>query len=227
MAALQYCAIVGVVIVPAAIGSRVMAQPAIGYVPLKLDGRYVAWPVGDSGKLRLTWSITSEQAHFARTINCTDMAPLGALDDKISLERMKIEIVAAFKYWEASTPIEFSYSPDWRKANIVVGAQLHPAGIAYADVIHEPEPQADRGRIVKSLICLNPLARWKTSFDGNLKTHDLRYVIAHEIGHAIGLDHPSASGQLMSFRYEERFREPQSGDRAGVNSLYGKRANIH
>ena len=51
--------------------------------------------------------------------------------------------------------------------------------------------------IRQSLICLNPVKPWKVGFDGNLKVYDIRHTIAHEIGHAIGLDHPGASGSLM------------------------------
>jgi hypothetical protein len=65
------------------------------------------------------------------------------------------------------------------------------------------------------------LRRWKVGFDGNLKAYDLRYTLAHEIGHAIGLDHPPGPGQIMNYRYEERFRDLQSGDVFGAVALYG------
>ena len=77
--------------------------------------------------------------------------------------------------------------------------------------------------ISRSLICLNPTRQWKVGFDGDLQRYDLRYTFAHEIGHAIGLDHPMGAGQIMGYRYEERFRELQAGDISGVIQLYGKR----
>lgn len=58
---------------------------------------------------------------------------------------------------------------------------------------------------------------------GRLSHYDLRYALAHEIGHTIGLDHPGPSGQLMSFRYEERFHGLQPGNVAGLAALYGRR----
>lgn len=58
---------------------------------------------------------------------------------------------------------------------------------------------------------------------GRLSHYDLRYALAHEIGHTIGLDHPGPSGQLMSFRYEERFHGLQPKDVAGLAALYGHR----
>src|SRR5690606_1561780 len=57
--------------------------------------------------------------------------------------------------------------------------------------------------------------------DGNLDVYDLRYTIAHEIGHAIGLDHPGPAGQLMSYRYDEKQTGPQPGDINGAAMLYG------
>ena len=49
-------------------------------------------------------------------------------------------------------------------------------------------------------------------------SYDLRFTIAHEIGHAIGLDHPGATGQMMAFKYDEHFRQLQSGDIDGVTT---------
>ena len=75
--------------------------------------------------------------------------------------------------------------------------------------------------ISKALVCLDRTKQWKIGFDGNLQIYDLRYTIAHEIGHAIGLDHPSGAGQIMGYRYEERFRTLQEGDLKGAALLYG------
>ena len=50
--------------------------------------------------------------------------------------------------------------------------------------------------IRQSLICINAARPWKIGFDGNLDIYDVRQTLAHEIGHAIGLDHPGATGGL-------------------------------
>ena len=80
--------------------------------------------------------------------------------------------------------------------------------------------------IGRSLICLNPRQPWKIGFDGDLKVYDLRYTLAHEIGHAIGLDHPSPSGQLMSYRYDEGQPGLQPGDIKGAALLYGPKPGV-
>jgi hypothetical protein len=78
----------------------------------------------------------------------------------------------------------------------------------------------------RSLICLNPEHSWKVGFDGNLDVYDLRYTLKHEIGHAIGLDHPGTTSAVMSYRYEERFRQLQPGDIRGAVALYGSRQKL-
>ena len=76
-------------------------------------------------------------------------------------------------------------------------------------------------RIKKSLVCLNPVQRWKIGRDGDGEVYDLSYTLMHEIGHAIGLDHAGSRGQLMSFRYQDHLMGLQAGDIAGVRRLYG------
>jgi hypothetical protein len=53
--------------------------------------------------------------------------------------------------------------------------------------------------------------------------YDLRYTFMHEIGHAIGLDHPDSPEALMDYHYTEMFSALQPGDIAGADLLYGPR----
>ena len=75
--------------------------------------------------------------------------------------------------------------------------------------------------LTQAAICLNPEVSWRTAPDGDRDSYDLRLVLAHEIGHAIGLDHPGREGQLMGFAYQGNLSDLTPGDVAGVVLLYG------
>jgi predicted Zn-dependent protease len=120
--------------------------------------------------------------------------------------------------------IEFRLVSDAATADILIGAQARPIGRAFTNVSLRRFRGAMRcSPLDRSLICLNPEHSWKVGFDGNLDVYDLRYTLKHEIGHAIGLDHPGTTSAVMSYRYEERFRQLQPGDIRGAVALYGSR----
>ena len=181
--------------------------------------------------------------------NCGAMhafSDIFAVSPDISDEKAKQELHAAFAAWEGASDITFVEVDDARHANIIIGAADEPKGKAFANLSYQnghgttpvskalgksgPEPPANSyGRSVdgtvvaieQAYVCLNPHARWKVGFDGNLDVYDLRHTFTHEIGHAIGLDHPGRSGAIMAYRYDERVRELQPSDVAGVQKLYG------
>ncbi|WP_165814828.1 matrixin family metalloprotease [Labrenzia sp. 011] len=168
----------------------------------------------------------------------------------LSPAAIRKEAAAAFRLWEDASGVSFKEAASVGEADIVVGAQSLPRGYAFTSVQYaKPLPRrpdrtlgADRGlnrpgletarkkghagapdiaEITRSAVCLNPAHKWKIGFDGDLKSYDLRYTFAHEIGHAIGLDHYLRGRSIMHFKYRETFRALQPGDIAGARWLYG------
>ena len=198
------------------------ADPA--YRLLVLDGSLVRWAMPPSQRVTtVTYAYLQKAADFRDTHNCGRMLPPDAAlaASKVKTSTFRREVRAAFDMWEAAANIRFLETSNVGEAGILIGAEAEPRGRAFTNVA----PHAGSGRtvsdIAQSLICLNPATPWKVGFDGNLDVYDLRYTMAHEIGHAIGLDHPSAEGQLMSYRYVESGRALTPGDIAGAVALYG------
>lgn len=193
---------------------------------IRLDGSFMKW-----GAPRLGTGATVRYAFATRTTthpkarNCRAMAPLARLLAATGIRSavFRREAEAAFALWSAAADLRFERVEDPDRADILIGAQARPRGRAYANVDFKAAPGARIGVLERSLICLNPVHKWKIGFDGDLSVYDLRYTLAHEIGHAIGLDHPGAGGSLMGYRYDEKVHGLQPGDIAGAALLYGVR----
>ena len=193
---------------------------------LKFGGTGVRWRNVTPGQAPMvSYGMVAETREFIGARNCRKLTSLDriAATSHLSGEVIRREIDSAFAMWQAAANINFRAAEAPLTADILIGAEVEPAGWAFANVSYEAGSEGRGKRITQSLICLNPLKRWKIGFDGDLESYDLRYAIAHEIGHAIGLDHPAADGQIMGYRYKEQFRDLQPGDVAGAVLLYGRR----
>jgi hypothetical protein len=194
---------------------------------LDFDGVFVRWGgvEADSGPVTVTYAFVERPVQFSDARNCAAMVPVDDLLDhsRIARDAFRSEVAAAFQMWEEAANIRFVAAAPGSKPGILIGAQRDPVAFAFADVAYAKSGVETLRPIERSLICLNPTKRWKIGFDGNLAVYDLRYTIAHEIGHAIGLDHPEPHGQLMSRAYQEDFRTLQAGDASGAARIYGSR----
>lgn len=196
----------------------------LGFRLLDLEDQSVKWQSPRWGeRAELTYAFATQATSTEGARNCARMLPPETAHEpsRISHTAFRREVAAAFRMWEAVADITFRQTDDEQAANILIGAQGEPMGRAFTNVELKPASADGRKVIARSLICLNPRQGWKIGFDGNLDVYDLRYTIAHEVGHAIGLDHPSAAGQLMSYRYDERQPGLQPGDIKGAALLYG------
>jgi predicted Zn-dependent protease len=140
---------------------------------------------------------------------------------EVSWPVFRAEVRAALDAWERVAGITFEMVDDADEADILIGAQTEPRGRAFVNVAHAAAKGKGAGILSRSIVCLNPEQPWKVGFDGRLEVYDLRYTMTHEIGHAIGLNHPGPTGQVMAFTYQEEFRDPQPGDITGATMLYG------
>lgn len=198
---------------------------AEGFRYLLLDGHLVKWGSPELGAATtVSYRIADRTHSFSEARNCRSLAPPTALLERsdIGIAAFRSDLEAAFAMWQAAAGIAFVPAADGETADILIGAQGSPAGIAFADVHYDREAQSAIKPIRRGLICLNPQRQWRQhDAAGPADAYDLQRVLAHEIGHAIGLNHAGPRGALMSFVYDENLSTLQAGDIAGALALYG------
>lgn len=202
------------------------AEERAGYRLLKFDGRPVKWGETAYGAgSRVTYAFLTQPTQFDDARNCRAMAPADGFLEAQNIEKAAFEasVAEAFAMWEAAAGVRFVQTVDPEGADILIGADLEKRGWAHADVRAGAAVGAIRP-IERSLVCLNPERPWKIGFGKDRDAQDIRYTVSHEIGHAIGLNHASPEGQLMSFIYGEDFADLQPGDINGARALYGPAA---
>ncbi|HEX6012722.1 MAG TPA: matrixin family metalloprotease [Geminicoccaceae bacterium] len=199
---------------------------------LKLAGHHVKWGVLAYGnRATVTYAYLTEPRTFRAARNCRQMTPIGDLLARSGIEPAAFdrEVAAAFALWAAAADLRFARIDDAADADIVIGAQAGPAGVAFTNVFQEVVETGAIDGIGKATICLDPSERWEVAVDGDPNTYNLRYVAAHEVGHAIGLDHRGRDQGIMGFAYQEKVALPDeirlaATDAAAAARLYGPAA---
>jgi hypothetical protein len=193
---------------------------------LELGGLRVKWGAPELGRgAEVTYGFVAAPQAFPDAINCRELAPVERLAGGWDRERMARVAADAFALWGAAAGIDFRPAEPGETPDILIGAQGRPTAIAFANV------WPDRSRAVagvaplaRATICLNPKFVWVADAAGAGQA-DLGTVLAHEIGHAIGLDHPGPTGALMGYRDQGDIDSLMPGDAAGAVLLYGPKRN--
>ncbi len=215
------------------------AMPAAAAEPgastlLRLAGRHVKWgPVTYGSGAQVTYAFLDRPSSFPRARNCRSMQGLAPLlqANGIAGAAFAVEVRAAFAIWSAAAALRFVEVANPAQADIVIGAQAGSDGTAFTNVVDRTVPSGPLGAIDRATVCLDPKVRWELGVDGDPSTYNVRYVVAHEIGHAIGLDHAGRDRGLMGFAYLERITSVDqvrlgAADIAAVTQLYGPRRSV-
>ncbi|MDE2133997.1 MAG: matrixin family metalloprotease [Alphaproteobacteria bacterium] len=210
------------------------AHAESGYRLLQMDDHDVKWgrPVLGAGA-SLTYAVVDGPTSASGTVNCRSIGSIAGVLTNSGVPRrvFDAELSAAFAMWENVGNVRFFRARNAASADVLISAEAKPDGLAYADVTTVSSSNDDFPDVIrKGIICLNPDVDWIAAVPAAMnlagarsgrKSYKLRYILAHEIGHVLGLDHPSPVGELMSFEYNANLNGLQPGDIAGIVALYG------
>jgi hypothetical protein len=173
----------------------------------------------------ITWSLIGSGVSCASEFSgCTNTA-LGSFMPSGFLG----EIQRAFDAWSAVADLTFmqvaddgaAFNGSTSSGNIRIGG--HNMGGAGGTLAHGYFPPTN-GNSASGDIHFDTAEHWTIGFAG--PGYDIFQVFAHELGHALGLNHATDPNALMYSYYSESFSGPQADDIAGMQYLYGAAASI-
>lgn len=199
------------------------AEPETAYRFIVIEDQQIAWQAPRTGAvLEISYALADRPVERPDARNCGSLQPMAAVGAPSGA--VLTDIRRAMAAWETDTNVRFVPADSTASADLLIGIQGEPTGIAYADLEVRPDPgDATRGVVSRAAICFNPELEWEVgTIDGDPETPNLRYVTLHELGHVLGLDHVSDESMLMTFRNLEHLVAPHRAEMAGVEVLYGR-----
>lgn len=168
----------------------------------------------------VTWSLmptgTSTSGEAPGTMShLGDFMPVGYL----------AEIQAAFNAWSAVADLTFiqvaddgsAFNAPGSAGDIRIGGHVFDGG--GGTLAHGYYPPVN-GNTAAGDIHFDVGDVWKIGFGG--PGFSIFQVMAHELGHALGLAHTGVANSLMNPFYTETFSGPQADDIAGMQFIYGR-----
>jgi peptidoglycan hydrolase-like protein with peptidoglycan-binding domain len=142
----------------------------------------------------------------------------------LSRTQVRSALAQAFGLWSAVTPLTFSEVTSGADIVVRFAAGNHGDGsdVAFDGpggvLAHGYYPPPNSGSLAGDLH-FDEAETWSASLPPS--GIDLVSVAAHEIGHALGLDHSGVSSALMFAIYSGAHRKVEDDDICGIRALYG------
>ena len=185
-----------------------------GLPTMGTPGGTVTWSLMGSGI-----SLSDESFGIGTSVALSSFMPVG----------FKSEIQAAFAAWSSVANIQFlevadnglAFNAPGALGDIRIGGHIFdgPSGT----LAHGFFPPLN-GDSAAGDIHFDVAETWKLGLSG--PGFNIFQVAAHEIGHAIGLNHTGVANSLMNPFYTQAFLGPQADDIAGARFIYGSAAAV-
>ncbi|MBI1324512.1 matrixin family metalloprotease [bacterium] len=177
------------------------------------------WPT----KTRLTYSLPSDGVYWFKSTNVMQ----ASLDNALGAN-WRTTVAEAVYQWSSVSDLDIAQVPDGAFAGdyYVSPAASAPFGdiriggydFANSQILASTFGPPPDGWSRAGDISVNVGVNW--NLGSNI---DLRTVILHEVGHSLGLDHPSDTQSIMYESYQGVRPTLAAGDIAGIQALYGAR----
>lgn len=186
----------------------------------------VRWFGQNNKDITLKYAMVDKTIFFPDAYNCGTMDNIAShMGGKNPDERIVRVVEQALSIWAEVTHFEFKFVENIDDADIVFGAYSNPKsayfGRAALRTSDRPFLDTPYLEIQTGAVCLNAPKLWGTG-GAPIDNKSLAYLIAHEIGHVIGLNHADGDNHLMSQSFEPPYQKVglSVGDTMGVQSLY-------
>lgn len=202
-----------------------------GYRLYTINGVPVKWgsPRLGSGADISYWVLTTERNMLAAR-SCAASQGIAVLFERSQITQDDFEevLVDAFLMWEDVSDIKFVPAHDAQEADLLIGIQRELEDPGEACIETSRRGEAPVGQIDNAYIHLDPNRIWGKTQNESEPLEDLRVVLAHELGHVLGLAHPENSADNSADNQDVFMAHVNRGmtaltpsDIAGVVYLYG------